>query len=72
MAKRGRPRKGIAPLGVKEKRVGLYVMPNQRARLDWIKRRLGAESQNDALAMVLNAAGVPAEVAPEAPEVVEA
>ncbi len=62
MAKRGRPRKGAAPLGVKKARVGLYVMPNQRARLDWLKRRLSAESQSDALAVALDAAGVPADV----------
>jgi len=67
MAKRGRPRKGVTPLGVKEKRVGLYIMPSQRARLEWLKNHLRAENQSDALAAALDAAGVPAEVPAETP-----
>ena len=63
MAKRGRPRKGAEPaIKVKRDRKGLYVMPDQRARLNWLVRRIGAQSQNDALAAALDAAGVPAEV----------
>ena len=67
MAKRGRPRKGTTPLGVKGERVGLYIMPRQRARLNWLQRQINAENQSEALAVALDAVGVPMEV-PEVPE----
>lgn len=73
MAKRGRPRKGaVQVVRVRDTRVGLYVMPDQRARLNWLAAQLGAESQNDALATALDAAGVPVVVAPEQPEQAQA
>ena len=72
MAKRGRPRKGVAPLGIKDSRVGVYVMPAQRARLNWLVRRIGVDSQDEALAAALDAVGVPAEVPAEQPAPVSA
>jgi hypothetical protein len=63
MAKRGRPRKGEQrQVWVKYSRVGLYIMPDQRARLNWLCRQLGDISQSDALAAALDNAGVPANV----------
>ena len=72
MAKRGRPRKGQSPsVRAGDARVGLYVMPRQRARLNWLLRRVGADNQSDALAAALDAAGVPAEVADVQPQDVQ-
>ena len=62
MAKRGRPRSGTVPLRVKERRVWLYVMPEQRSRLNWLASRLSVDNQSDALAAALDAIGVPPEV----------
>ena len=72
MAKRGRPRKGMAPLGIKEQRVGLYITPAQRARLNWLVRHVGADSQDEALAAALDAVGVPAEIPADQPAPVSA
>jgi len=58
-------------LGIKDSRVGVYVMPAQRARLNWLVRRIGVDSQDEALAAALDAVGVPAEVPAEQPAPVQ-
>lgn len=65
MGKVGRPRKGAEPVvKVGEERVSLYVMPRQRARLNWLARRRGV-SQSDALAAMMDVLGVPPDAQPE-------
>lgn len=59
MAKRGPKPKEIK---VKNTRVGLYIMPPTRERLNWLAARLGGVSQDIALAAALDSAGVPRDI----------
>lgn len=59
MGKRGPKPKDTT---VKGERVGLYIMPPTRERLNWFAERLGGVSQDIALAAALDSAGVPRDV----------
>ncbi len=61
MAKRGPKNK---PVRVRDVRVGLYVMPTERDRLNWQLERLDAENQSAALKWLLDLAGVPEDAKP--------
>ena len=59
MGKRGpKPKQNT----VKALRVGLYIMPETRERLNWYCRKLGDISQDIALSAALDSAGVPRDV----------
>ncbi len=59
MGKRG-PK--VKPVRVKDTRVGLYIMPPTRKRLNWLAGKLGGVSQDIALSAALDSAGVPRDI----------
>jgi len=59
MAKRGpKPKDRL----VRDLRVGLYIMPPTRNRINWFADKLGGVSQDIAIAAALDSAGVPRDV----------